>query len=695
MMEAQVLWQQIARQIAHMLNTKQKTLDEFEQMGLQGAVRFIDQHEGTTLVRPLESGAVINFFLMGQFNDWINISRRSLRSDRGVREAHQKLQDHKFSHKTTSSADTKPNPTVCDINTLRPINISELCVGVNTGTVLEGTLIEKPFCIVGIQSVMQDAKGRCATLSLYNCLSKPELANWRFRVGVRVRIKEPYYKFTMGGLLAIRVDFPSDVVIIDDAIDIQNAEACKNRGNQFFGKELYSEAVSAYTDGLRATVTSDLLRGQILCNRALCYLTMNNSSSARNDCKEMLNIPGLPAELVKKGRYRLGLALVGLGQYAEAKEALEGWPQDLAKARIKEMQSTQGACYNWISLCRKKLNRDTSPEDCASFCSPQIEIAWIKGKGRGMVAKTDLPLGTLVVVGKAVGMAQSDMEQGFDVVGRKINVLSHAALRSQLIQTVMTNPSLLASLYALSDGKMPSALPLIVNGNPVLPESEGEVPDWDRIENITTTNAFTCCNGSGSALYLLPSLFNHSPEYNCVSFQAGDLMVIRAGRDIAKGEELTISYSIGNEEETSSRIVEKHGATKEEEELAKREDPDNELKRKIVELDTRCNGGRSNRLLCAKILSSGRLHPHPSLGIYYFRLGHQCLSAGKPGDEWFDLAKKAAEKRSLLSDESISLCYELGDVKEAERRCHLLYGPKTWPEVQSHFDSVAVHGLQP
>lgn len=76
------------------------------------------------------------------------------------------------------------------------------------------------------------------------------------------------------------------------------------------------------------------------------------------------------------------------------------------------------------------------------------------------------------------------------------------------------------------------------------------------IEHICTYNAFylkdaTRLDGystdkerfdAPSALYLLPSLFNHACSANTIWYNFGDVMVVRAAKDLAEGEELTLSY---------------------------------------------------------------------------------------------------------------------------------------------------------
>ena len=85
--------------------------------------------------------------------------------------------------------------------------------------------------------------------------------------------------------------------------------------------------------------------------------------------------------------------------------------------------------------------------------------------------------------------------------------------------------------------------------------------DTERVDGIVAFNVFTpnrvmpmhqdtstthTNDLSGScALYILPSLFNHSCDPNATWFCFGDVMVIRSTQDISKGVEITLAYTAG------------------------------------------------------------------------------------------------------------------------------------------------------
>lgn len=129
-------------------------------------------------------------------------------------------------------------------------------------------------------NVFEDKTGRCASISFYNCLPRLEkdLINWRFKEGTKIRIKEPYYKFSMGGNITIRIDYATDLEFFED-LDMKDAMKSKVRGNTFFEKGLYHEAILAYTCGIELCPPVSLL-STLLCNRAFCYMHIQNYTAA-------------------------------------------------------------------------------------------------------------------------------------------------------------------------------------------------------------------------------------------------------------------------------------------------------------------------------------------------------------------------------------------------------------------------------
>ena len=87
--------------------------------------------------------------------------------------------------------------------------------------------------------------------------------------------------------------------------------------------------------------------------------------------------------------------------------------------------------------------------------------------------------------------------------------------------------------------------------------------DW-KSAMAASLDAITTGRGSGSAIYVLPSLLNHSCAPNIdVKWESGDAAVtLRASDDVAPGEELTITYIDANASiDARQRALEPYGFT--------------------------------------------------------------------------------------------------------------------------------------
>lgn len=152
-----------------------------------------------------------------------------------------------------------------------------------------------------------------------------------------------------------------------------------------------------------------------------------------------------------------------------------------------------------------------------------------------------------------------------NAISQTVDSPCFADVVSQVVAKVVGNPDqspLVYSLYAGPSNPLPSleypptALSPAFLRHPLTLELD---VDTERIENICTYNSFDPLelgtpqsarlqphppvHRRPSALHLLPSLFNHSCLGTATSYNLKDVMVIRAARDLAAGEELTISYS--------------------------------------------------------------------------------------------------------------------------------------------------------
>ncbi|AEO60326.1 hypothetical protein MYCTH_54709 [Thermothelomyces thermophilus ATCC 42464] len=344
-------------------------------------------------------------------------------------------------------------------------------------------------------------------------------------------IKEPYFTLTEEGEPTLRIDHPSDLVVLHDAGNDQptlppdvspdeiekRALAHKQKGNTALGKNDLPLAHASYTAGLALAArlpTADLSR-DLHRNRAHVNLLLGQFDEARSDALAAL-IPtreeggggaeqqkneaeaandddARVAELNAKCYFRAGTAAYSLARFAEAR--------DLFERQLRLMPQDKGAAAN---LAR---------------------------------------YGALAAI-------------TYDVRDDRIRV-APVGLERVVVERAVKNPSLigdLMDLYGDWDGG---------EAKGVRETEDGPVVDVFRVHDIVARNGFGVDSrdgrgggggpgqggsggGSGGAagLWIRAAYFNHSCVPNTEREFIGDLIVVRALRDIAAGEELVQSYDV-------------------------------------------------------------------------------------------------------------------------------------------------------
>ncbi|RHZ80485.1 hypothetical protein Glove_135g22 [Diversispora epigaea] len=89
--------------------------------------------------------------------------------------------------------------------------------------------------------------------------------------------------------------------------DIRRAELHKTKGNTYFSKKDYENAIREYT----AALTQNPRNAVYYTNRALCYLKLKKHDNVIADCEEAINRD----ENSVKGHYMLGQALTEKGEF--------------------------------------------------------------------------------------------------------------------------------------------------------------------------------------------------------------------------------------------------------------------------------------------------------------------------------------------------------------------------------------------
>ena len=383
-------------------------------------------------------------------------------------------------------------------------------------------------------------------------------------------IKEPYFTLNEQGIATILIDHPSDLIVTDEteadrqkASDAAAAEKlairCKKEGNTALKKQNLAEAYRSYTEGLKVAhkpVVSDINPGlarDICRNRALVNLLLNQLEEAKSDAKaSLIGSQGeADKELDAKAYSRAGTAAYNLGEYQEAKDLFE-----------KQMKLTPGDKVATINLRRittrlqeqetgeyniKKIRAGLAPSrpgaDAATF-NGSTEVKDSPGRGRGLFATRDIPKGAIIMAEKAFCVAWAHEDQAlsamtYDLRDDKIRV-SPAGLTRAVVQRLLMNPSQIDQVLALyGDYKGDS--------KNIHSTTDGPVLDVFRIHDVVSRNGFGLGNpysaqSTSTGLWTRTAFTNHSCIANAEKEFIGDLLIIRASRDISSGEEILHSY---------------------------------------------------------------------------------------------------------------------------------------------------------
>lgn len=493
-------------------------------------------------------------------------------------------------------------PCTQPIRNLEPILLQDLRLETHhSGKVIFLKTFCAPVGLASIQNAVEDTAGDVDRLTIYNLPSQTPLDKV-LPPGAVVAIKQPYYKETADGGVAIRVDHPSDFVMLEASDDLvpskwrrqpktqPTAAELKQKGNELLAKKNWEEAASLYSKALLALPSGgddidekeeDLgLRRTLYYKRAQARFRMGHSEFAAQDAIASI-IPGTRTELPEASRklnvkslYRAGRAYYDMGAFIQAKNYLEqaraldatdpNVIAELMRTKKRLLEQERGA-YDFAAMgaaasARKRL---ADGLDHASFLR-NTKVAPAGHRGRGLFATKDIKHGDVVFVEKAFYVAYGDKENKnnailLDVKSNRINAGTHNQLIYGTIDKMRWNPGQANKYFNLyagpnyqndeQDGEKAKAKAPIVG--------EAAIIDTFRVQAIAQYNGFSCPEVKSSkefvdeteredegaaGIWLHASYANHSCLQNTSRSFIGDMMIVRALRDIKAGEEIFMMY---------------------------------------------------------------------------------------------------------------------------------------------------------
>ena len=441
--------------------------------------------------------------------------------------------------------------------------------------------------MMSITTVVQDKDGNVDRLAVYNGdrnVAAAEVLSHNTVFG----IKEPFYKATMDGGYTLRVDHPSDLVLLrsDDPlvpvelhpslvelhpslVELKGLMNWKEEGNEAYKSQNYLHAVNAYSAGLAScTDTDSLLRYDVLRNRAIANLCLQRYDCAYSDALASITpndtVVGLEKfrTLNNKAHYRAGRAAYYLGMFEEAKfrfdEALSLVPDDkddvreLSRAcdRLKEQETGE---YDFYAMSRSVTGAHNRL-DHASFTAV-VAVRDAGHRGRGLFATRTVKAGNIVMAEKAFCVAH-ETETGnitYTLVNLNTNrgyMGTHAIRLFKSVQKMLHNSAEARPLLGLHDGGYS-------------PKCQGDVVDGVTAVDVFQTQSILECNGFGcpkvrstdetkekeqqaalgsTGVWITASYINHACDGNARRSFIGDMVIVRATRGILKDEAVFMPY---------------------------------------------------------------------------------------------------------------------------------------------------------
>ncbi|KAL2824205.1 hypothetical protein BDW59DRAFT_180299 [Aspergillus cavernicola] len=468
-------------------------------------------------------------------------------------------------------------PCVTALSDLRKVMIKDLTLeNHHRGSYLLVRAVTPTDTMTAVMVIVEDEEADVLMLQLYN-QEKGLVADGRLVEGTVVIVKEPYLKVMSDGDYGLRVDHLSDVTFVpghDPRVppswrqqlteNDASSNSWKTNGNNHFNKASYHLAIDCYSQALHSSPTVDEAL-TIKLNRALSFLRSHQFEAALRDL-EMALSGSKPSE---KALFRKSQALYHLQRFPESCKTHQVLSKEYpgnttaksefsrANARLAEQQSGK---YQFKRLQLEAKRRNPPLLDHATYIGP-VAVKPTEYWGRGLFTTNAVKAGGLLFCEKAFAHAFHDSNDSSQSLAILINAQkdtmtmgTQADLISLIAQKLYKNPSLMSTFTDLYHGAYKPVTVLEVDNAPVV--------DTFLIERIMALNCFGCPLSSREAhirgmrqtqsdtdkqfnscgVWALASYINHSCYSNARRAFIGDMMIVRAARDLPANTEITFSY---------------------------------------------------------------------------------------------------------------------------------------------------------
>ncbi|KAJ6016560.1 hypothetical protein N7540_011151 [Penicillium herquei] len=468
---------------------------------------------------------------------------------------------------TIRSSFLPPAYPPCDrpFSKLNKVNIRSLCLETHHREqyLLLRTLTETDT-MTAVMTIVEDEDGSVLMLQLYN--QEKELSGAQsLKKGTVLVVKEPYVKVMADGDYGIRVDHISDVWFIpefDNMIPISwrsrvtqaedDASFWKTRGNEHFDQGDHRSAIQYYSKCLESEPSPELLVMAQL-NRALSFLKSYRFDAALSDTDNVLQV----SELSEKALFRKAQALYQLRKFKRSCEThaiiAEKYPKNAmaaheyarASARLAEQESGKYEFKKMILEAKKRQPRHSTAAHILAL---------------GLFTTRAVKAGDLLFCEKAFAHAfhskntSNDLRLLLNVDLDQATIGTQGELIGLIAQKLHKNPSLLPDFVKLHHGTHKPVDLLEADSRPII--------DTFLIERVILLNSFGCpllsCESHidsmkgdnemnrdqfhSCGVWSMASYINHSCLTNARRSFIGDMMIVRASRDLPPNTEITFWY---------------------------------------------------------------------------------------------------------------------------------------------------------
>ncbi|KAK0266553.1 hypothetical protein LTS09_000506 [Friedmanniomyces endolithicus] len=396
---------------------------------------------------------------------------------------------------------------------------------------------------------------------------------------------EPYFTLGASGLPIIRIDHLTDLVHADSRPEALSVSASKQEvgrtasewkevGNDFFTKQEYFRAGQAYQSALDAGGEGKL-RQDISRNLAQVDLILERHEQARLNAINALSNDShsAPVALDVKAYFRAASASYQLRDFRQCQEYLtkllslsdkdEDGSRLLEKLRAR-LKEGEDANYNLNQLV-KRVSRLQPRVDIANFTKRTIART-SKHRGRGLFAAEHIRLGELILCEKAFSAtfgwkSDSNSTKTYDVRRKTFDGLPAALWMSTVQKLQQSSPQRIAEVTSLS-GRYPGLGSKLVTADGVhvldafqihdiiaanafaipTPAKRQKTEAFGLIETVVPLGTKASTTPDNCALFTHASLINHSCLPNASRVFIGDAILLRATKDIPKGDEILQAY---------------------------------------------------------------------------------------------------------------------------------------------------------